>query len=78
MPVSPTDGCDGYRPADQGWERDDRPVIYVSWDDAQAVCNLARRDDRQDLPVAQRGGVGIRCPRWHRDGIRAASAGRQR
>jgi formylglycine-generating enzyme required for sulfatase activity len=29
-------GCDGYRPADQGWGRDQRPVINVSWYDAQA------------------------------------------
>jgi formylglycine-generating enzyme required for sulfatase activity len=27
-------GCDSY-PDDQGWGRDDRPVIYVSWNDAQ-------------------------------------------
>ncbi len=27
-------GCD-YRPADQGWHRKTRPVINVSWDDAQ-------------------------------------------
>ncbi len=24
------------KPSDSGWGRDDRPVIYVSWDDAQA------------------------------------------
>jgi hypothetical protein len=29
-------GCGGYRPADQGWGRGRRPVINVSWDDAQA------------------------------------------
>ncbi len=28
--------CDGYRPKDQGWGRGRRPVINVSWDDAQA------------------------------------------
>ena len=28
-------GCGGYRPDDEGWGRGDRPVINVSWDDAQ-------------------------------------------
>ncbi|MBX3517233.1 MAG: SUMF1/EgtB/PvdO family nonheme iron enzyme [Rhodospirillales bacterium] len=29
-------GCNRYRPDDQGWGRDRRPVINVSWRDAQA------------------------------------------
>jgi formylglycine-generating enzyme required for sulfatase activity/uncharacterized caspase-like protein len=29
-------GCGGYRPGDEGWGRGLRPVINVSWDDAQA------------------------------------------
>ncbi len=29
-------GCYGYRPGDEGWGRSDRPVINVSWHDAQA------------------------------------------
>jgi len=29
-------GCNGYRPDDRGWGRRDRPVINVSWNDAQA------------------------------------------
>jgi formylglycine-generating enzyme required for sulfatase activity len=28
-------GCKGYRPFDQGWGRDMRPVINVNWDDAK-------------------------------------------
>jgi formylglycine-generating enzyme required for sulfatase activity len=28
-------GCGGYSPADNGWGRGNRPVIYVSWNDAQ-------------------------------------------
>ncbi len=28
-------GCNGYRPDDQGWGRGRRPVIEVSWEDAQ-------------------------------------------
>lgn len=29
-------GCNGYKPSDEGWGRGRRPVINVSWDDAQA------------------------------------------
>ena len=29
-------GCGGYRPNDNGWGRGNRPVINVSWDDAQS------------------------------------------
>ena len=32
-------GCGGYRPADEGWGRGARPVIHVSWLDAQAYVN---------------------------------------
>ena len=29
-------GCNGYRPDDEGWGREQRPVIYVNWEDTQA------------------------------------------
>ena len=32
-------GCGGYRPNDRGWGRGNRPVIGVSWDNAQAFIN---------------------------------------
>lgn len=36
-------GCRGYNPSDQSWGRGRRPVIHVSWDDAQAyVAWLSR------------------------------------
>ena len=31
-------GCGGYRPDDEGWGRGTRPVINVSWEDAQAYA----------------------------------------
>lgn len=31
-------GCSGYRPDDHGWGRGRRPVINVSWDDAQGYA----------------------------------------
>lgn len=32
-------GCNRYRPADEGWGRGRRPVINVSWQDAQAYVD---------------------------------------
>src|SRR5262249_37660295 len=36
-------GCSGYRPSDQNWGRGRRPVIHVSWDDAQAYVSWVSR-----------------------------------
>jgi formylglycine-generating enzyme required for sulfatase activity len=36
-------GCSGYRPDDEGWGRGERPVINVSWQDAQAYANWLSR-----------------------------------
>ena len=32
-------GCRGYRPDDGGWGRDNRPVVHVSWNDAQSFID---------------------------------------
>ena len=33
------EGCGSYRPDDEGWGRGNRPVINVSWDDAQSFID---------------------------------------
>jgi formylglycine-generating enzyme required for sulfatase activity len=40
-------GCNGYRPADQGWGRGNRPIINVNWADANAYAEwLSQRTGR--------------------------------
>jgi formylglycine-generating enzyme required for sulfatase activity len=36
-------GCGGYRPGDEGWGREDRPVIRVSWNDAKSYVQWLSR-----------------------------------
>jgi formylglycine-generating enzyme required for sulfatase activity len=36
-------GCNGYHPEDEGWGRGRRPVINVSWDDAQSYLTWLSR-----------------------------------
>ena len=41
-------GCRGHRPDDMGWGRGRRPVVNVSWDDAQAYVGwLSRRTGQE-------------------------------
>lgn len=35
-------GCNGYQPGDEGWGNEQRPLIYVSWYDAQAYVAWLR------------------------------------
>jgi formylglycine-generating enzyme required for sulfatase activity len=46
-------GCDGYRPDDHGWGRGKRPVINVSWADAQSYITWfsAKRGHSFRLPT---------------------------
>ena len=41
-------GCNGHRPADKGWGRGDRPVINVSWQDAQSYVSWLSRETGED------------------------------
>ena len=41
-------GCGGYRPDDGGWDRGARPVLNVSWNDAQAFVKwLSNKTDAE-------------------------------
>ncbi len=43
-----TGGCNGDRPDDEGWGRGDRPVINVSWQDAQSYVSWLSRETGED------------------------------
>ena len=41
-------GCNGYRPDDEGWGRDKRPAINVTWDEASAYLSwLSRKSGKR-------------------------------
>ena len=56
-------GCGGYQPSDNGWGRGNRPVINVSWNDAQAyvqwLSNKAGKTYR--LPTAEEWEIAARA-----------------
>ena len=73
-------GCNGYRPDDQGWGRGRRPVINVSWSDAEAyVAWLAKKTGKSYrlLSEAEREYVtraGTTTPFWWGNSISASQA----
>ena len=64
------DGCNGYKPADRGWGRADRPAINVSWNDAKtyvAWLNKKTGKDYRLLTESEREYVtraGTTTPFW--------------
>ena len=64
-----TGGCRGHLPPDSGWGRGERPVIRVSWEDAQAYVEMAFPDDGRTVPAPDGSGMGVRGARWDSDRV---------
>ncbi len=56
-------GCGGYQPPDNGWGRSNRPVINVSWNDAQAYVQwLSQKAGKTyRLPTAEEWEISARA-----------------
>ena len=48
------------KPKDRGWGRGNRPVIYVSWNDAKAYTSWLSQKNRTNLQTSNRSRVGVR------------------
>ena len=64
---------------ERGWTlaRPQQPVVRVSWTQAMAFCRWLSQQDRPDVHAADRGPVGIRLPRRHRDAALVRDRGRR-
>ena len=51
-------GCGGHKPGDEGWGRGKRPVINVSWSDAQGYVKWLNQKVRRNVRVAGGSGSG--------------------
>ena len=58
-------GCGGHRPDDSGWGRGRRPVVNVSWDDAQAYVAWLSAETGADYRLLTEAEWGIRGTRRH-------------
>jgi formylglycine-generating enzyme required for sulfatase activity len=73
-------GCNGYKPDSQGWGRDLRPVINISWDDAKSYAAwLAKKTGKSYrlLSEAEREYVtraGTTTPFWWGNSISTSQA----
>ena len=53
-------GCNGYAPEDNNWGRDRRPVINVSWEDAQAYLYWLDRKTGESYRLLSEAEWGVR------------------
>ena len=61
-------GCDWY-PPDKDWGRGRRPVINVSWEDAQQYLAWLSGRTGQQYRLFERGGMGVRGARGNHDSV---------
>ena len=70
-------GCGGYRPSDRGWGRGKRPVINVSWEDAQRYVRWLSRKTGEEYRLLSeseweyvaRAGTGTGTRYWWGDDV---------